>query len=65
MQEGSQEFISFVLQFYEKYPELKANRLFLTGESYAGKYLPLFSYDILQYNKNLKPEDFHIPLAFT
>ena len=30
------------------YPELKSNELYLTGESYGGKYLPLFTHDILE-----------------
>ena len=48
MQDGSKEFIKFFEQFYELYPDLKANELYLTGESYGGKYLPLFSHDILE-----------------
>jgi carboxypeptidase C (cathepsin A) len=26
-------------------------KFYLTGESYAGKYLPLFTYELLEYNK--------------
>ena len=28
------------------------DKFYLTGESYAGKYLPLFTYEFLEYNKN-------------
>ena len=52
MQEGSQEFIKFMVEFLEKYPEFKSNSVYLTGESYAGKYLPLFTYDIIAWNFN-------------
>lgn len=65
MQDGSKEFVNFLVQFYEKYPELKENEFYLTGESYAGKYLPLFTHDILERNKNLGPSDIFIPLEFT
>ena len=51
MQEGADEFLTFLREFYLKYPELKANRLFLTGESYAGKYLPLFTTKVLEWNE--------------
>jgi len=51
MQEGSDEFLTFLNEFYEMYPELKENKFYLTGESYAGKYLPLFTHDILESNK--------------
>jgi carboxypeptidase C (cathepsin A) len=37
-------------QFYEKYPQLKSNPLILTGESYAGHYIPAFASLILQNN---------------
>lgn len=63
MKEGSQEFVRFIELFYEKYPELKSNDFHLTGESYAGKYLPLFTHDILERNK--KAEGFKIPLKTT
>ena len=44
------------------YPELAAKPLHLTGESYAGKYLPLFTHDILESNKK---GDTKIPLTTT
>jgi carboxypeptidase C (cathepsin A) len=34
------------------YPEYKKRNVYLSGESYAGKYLPLFATDILLYNSN-------------
>ena len=37
--------------FFERYPELQANDLIFTGESYAGKYLPLFSKAVLEFNE--------------
>ena len=51
MKTGSDEFIKFLVLFYQKYPEFKTRDLVLTGESYGGKYLPLFTYEILEYNK--------------
>ena len=49
-EDGAAEFLTFILAFFEKYPELHENDFHLTGESYAGKYLPLFTQRILQYN---------------
>lgn len=49
-----------------KYPEFKNRALYLTGESYAGKYLPLFSTDILNWNEKMQSSSKHvIPLAGT
>ncbi|MCO5566213.1 hypothetical protein L7F22_019889 [Adiantum nelumboides] len=36
----AKEFVSFLKHFYEIFPELKAKKLWITGESYAGVYLP-------------------------
>lgn len=33
-------------QFFQLYPELKDNEFYLTGESYAGKYIPALAYKI-------------------
>lgn len=40
------EFYGFLVQFFEAFPELKGKRLWLTGESYAGKYIPYIAHKI-------------------
>ena len=65
MQVGSKEFMRFLTQFYTAYPEFKGGKFYLTGESYAGKYLPLFAHDILENNKNPAPNTFAIKLEAT
>jgi carboxypeptidase C (cathepsin A) len=40
-----------LIKFYEKFPNLKKNNLFLSGESYAGVYVPFLARSIIQYNK--------------
>lgn len=52
MADGADEFLNFTLSFFEKYSDLRTNDFYLTGESYAGKYLPLFTQRILQYNQD-------------
>ncbi|GJJ76769.1 hypothetical protein EMPS_09128 [Entomortierella parvispora] len=47
----AQDLLVFLDQFYERYPEQKTRDLYLTGESYAGKYVPAFAYGILESNK--------------
>jgi len=51
MTTSSTEFREFLLRFFEVYPDLKENGIYLAGESYAGKYLPLYIHDILEHNK--------------
>eukprot|EP00936_MAST-01D_sp_MAST-1D-sp1_P000664 g664.t1 len=36
-----------LVQFFEKYPELSKNDFYITGESYAGVYVPTLAYSIL------------------
>eukprot|EP01022_Parablepharisma_sp_SALTPOND_P001420 TRINITY_DN106346_c0_g1_i1.p1 TRINITY_DN106346_c0_g1~~TRINITY_DN106346_c0_g1_i1.p1 ORF type:complete len:407 (-),score=28.47 TRINITY_DN106346_c0_g1_i1:71-1291(-) len=36
----ARNFYTFLLKFMETYPEYRARKLFLTGESYAGRYIP-------------------------
>lgn len=43
-----------LLQFFQLFPELQKNDFFVTGESYAGKYVPAVSYTIHQNNPNAK-----------
>jgi len=39
-------------KFYERYPELKTNDLYISGESYAGIYVPQFAKNIHLSNAN-------------
>jgi carboxypeptidase C (cathepsin A) len=57
-QEASYEFSRFLIFFFEKYPEFHDKAFYLTGESYAGKYLPLYTHDIIEYNKYRSAAEF-------
>lgn len=60
MDVGAEEFVNFMLQFYNLYPEFKTVPFLITGQSYAGKYIPIFAKHIIDYNK--RTTDFKIPL---
>lgn len=60
MVEAGDEFVKFCLAFLEKYPEFKDRQLYLTGESYGGKYLPAFSYALLKYNEKVGERVFNL-----
>ncbi|WCJ43423.1 serine carboxypeptidase-like 42 [Euphorbia peplus] len=40
----------FLLNWYKKFPEFKSQELFLTGESYAGHYIPQLAEVLLDHN---------------
>jgi cathepsin A (carboxypeptidase C) len=44
--------LAALLDLYRKFPQFVDNDLFLTGESYAGVYIPTLAYKILEYNAN-------------
>lgn len=46
-------FLTFMLKFYELHPDLKKLRLFVTGESYAGHYIPAIANRLYLYQDNL------------
>ena len=48
MDEAAEEFVFFLKKLWLFFPELQTKDLYMTGESYAGKYIPRFSWEILQ-----------------
>ena len=53
MDSAAGEFVYFMNNLFEKYPALVGRDLYLTGESYGGKYLPRYSYALLKANEAL------------
>ena len=42
--------MSLMTQFYKIFPETHSSDLYITGESYAGHYVPAFGAKILEHN---------------
>eukprot|EP01018_Ginkgo_biloba_P005663 Gb_02169 [translate_table: standard] len=51
--------LSFLLNWFSKFPEYKDRELYLTGESYAGHYVPQLATLLLNYNKESKTNTFN------
>ena len=55
MQQISDDMLQFLVTFiYKEYPEYQTRDFLITGESYAGKYLPQLATTIHNYNLNQK-----------
>jgi len=54
MQQLSEQFATGLIDFFNHHPEYKANPLYITGESYAGVYVPAISAHILKNVPQLK-----------
>eukprot|EP01018_Ginkgo_biloba_P039224 Gb_00876 [translate_table: standard] len=50
----------FLLKWSNKFPEYAFRDLFLTGESYAGHYIPQLAHSLLNYNKVAKKYKFNL-----
>ena len=66
----SSQLFELMQQFYQVFPEQLENDLYITGESYAGKYVPGLAFKIHEENAALlkvdggsKPQNVRIPLA--
>ena len=53
MDEAATEFVYFLDQIWNMYTAFPKKDLYMTGESYAGKYIPRFSVEILNTNESL------------
>ncbi|GAB2213210.1 hypothetical protein Droror1_Dr00021232 [Drosera rotundifolia] len=50
----------FLVNWFLKFPEYKSNHFFLTGESYAGHYIPQLAVLLLEHNKYSKDFKFNL-----
>ncbi|KAK6944321.1 Peptidase S10, serine carboxypeptidase [Dillenia turbinata] len=46
----AQDSLEFLLKWFERFPQYKGRDFFITGESYAGHYVPQLSQAIVRYN---------------
>ncbi|CAH1758249.1 16516_t:CDS:10 [Entrophospora sp. SA101] len=53
----AKDLLIFMKEFYQRYPKQKKSDLYISGESYAGKFIPSFSYAIHHYNKIVREFD--------
>lgn len=50
-QQTAQDSYIFLLRFFEQYPQYSSNKFYISGESYAGHYVPQLAVAILEGNK--------------
>ena len=61
LEEIGNDMVTFMLNFYEEFPEYKTRTLMLTGESFAGKYLSFTAKAMQDYNSDAS-NSFEFPL---
>ncbi|XP_016200437.1 serine carboxypeptidase-like 29 isoform X2 [Arachis ipaensis] len=50
----AEDSLTFLLKWFERFPQYKGRDFFIAGESYAGHYVPQLSQAILKYNSETK-----------
>jgi carboxypeptidase C (cathepsin A) len=50
MEDGTEEMLQMLLAFLGKFKEYNKRKFLITGESYAGKYIPSLARKMLDYN---------------
>jgi carboxypeptidase C (cathepsin A) len=50
-EQATQQLLIGLLQFFQMYPEYRPNDLYVFGESFAGRYIPMLAHAILMHNK--------------
>ncbi|KAG0055259.1 Cell death protease [Gryganskiella cystojenkinii] len=46
--------VNFYKNFFKTFPEMKSKKMYITGESYAGRYIPYMAKHVLSHNKAQK-----------
>ncbi len=49
--DSAKDNLQAVIRFFDKFPELASHDFYISGESYAGTYIPLLANEIIEYNK--------------
>lgn len=52
--------LAFLLNWFERFPQYKGRDFYITGESYAGHYVPQLSQAIVRYNQATKDEKINL-----
>ena len=50
---AAEDNLKAVLDFFNKFPSFKGRDFYISGESYAGIYIPMLTYKIIMYNKKV------------
>ncbi|KAL2894129.1 Serine carboxypeptidase-like 42 [Bienertia sinuspersici] len=51
---SAKDMLTFIVNWFKKFPEFKSRDLYLTGESYAGHYIPQLAVAVLDHNARLR-----------
>jgi carboxypeptidase C (cathepsin A) len=54
------DMLDFMLDFLDAHPDLKDNDVFVSGESYAGHYVPAVTHRLWRWNKANATEELQI-----